>query len=408
LLGILQRYTLREIAGPTLLGLLVFTFLLLVSELYRMADLLLNTSVTVFEALEMIACLLPGLFSLTIPMALMLGALLGLGRMASENEILAMRSGGVNLWRVYWPIIGVCAVISAVMVAANLWLNPALALRGEDLWLRVTFKLAHDIRPGDTHAGFAKDEEEAALSFRDRDPKTGELREVAVKLGNADKVKGQLTDSDVLITAPRGRIVPNMEDAAIGLELLDGMLHFRNQDPQRADEYDIVSFRRLTRSNSLDIGRRANDGTFKKDENMMSIGELRGFIADALRFRDLAGRVSKDELDRRIMTGQAPGWDIKDKYLYAAQMDLAQRFSIPLACVAVTLLAIPLAVYLKPSAKTLGFAIALGLTFTYYVLVQWGVKMGLSGSPWGFPMVFLPNLLLGGIGLILMWRSVRQ
>jgi len=79
-----------------------------------------------------------------------------------------------------------------------------------------------------------------------------------------------------------------------------------------------------------------------------------------------------------------------------------------MACVAVSLLAIPLARYIRPSAKTLGFAVALALTFTYYVLVQWGVKLALSDSPVGTTMIFMPNFLLGGIGAFLMVRTVRQ
>ena len=112
MLGILQRYALREIVAPTLLGLVIFTFLLLVAEIFQIIELLLNTSVTIFDALMLIACLSPALLTMTVPMALMLGILLGLGRLASEREITAMRTSGVNMWRVYWPIIAASSVLT--------------------------------------------------------------------------------------------------------------------------------------------------------------------------------------------------------------------------------------------------------------------------------------------------------
>jgi len=382
-LGILQRYTLREIVGPSVMGLLVFTFLLLVREVFRMMDLLINTSITIMETAEVIMCILPVLCTLTIPMALLLGVLLGLGRMSSENEILAIRTSGVHLWTIYWPIIAVCAAVSALMILANLSLTPSLAQRAEDVKLRIAFKLANAFEPGRVHAGFAEDSAHAAIYFRSRDPKTEDLRDVSMKLGNAE---GSLNNGEVFISAPMGRIVPNEESATISFVLRDGDLHFRSHNPGRESEYDVASFSCLTRAMTLDIGNRSDEGTFKKSEKMMTVAELRRDIRDAQ-----AGKTVK-----------------KSKSLCRERVELAKRFSVPLACVAVILLAIPLAVYIRPSAKTLGFAIALALTFAYYVLVQWGVKLGLAGSPLGGPVIFMPNLLLGGIGVVLMVRTIRQ
>jgi lipopolysaccharide export system permease protein len=405
LLGILQRYTLREILGPTLLGLIVCTFLLLVREIFRMMDLLVNTSVTVFEAFEVIACLLPTLLTLTVPMALLVGVLLGLGRMASENEIIAIRTSGVHLWRIYWPIIAVCALVSGAMIVTNQALTPSLALRAADVELRIWYKLANAFEPGRVYTDFAKDNTQAAIYFRKRDPKNGDLRDVTMKLGNAEQ--GSLNDSEIFISAPRGRLIPDEKNVTLSFVLEDGTLHFRSQNPQRANEYDVATFARLTRATPLDIGKRTDAGAFKRTEAMMTVGQLRRAIAEAEKFDRLWRTLAPEEFQARVARGEA-GTYVKEKYLRRYRVELAQRFSIPMACVAVILLAIPLALYIRPSAKTLGFAVALALTFTYYVLVQWGVKLALSDSPVGTTMIFMPNFLLGGIGAFLMVRTVRQ
>lgn len=376
MIGILQRYTLREILGPALLGLMVFTFLLLVAEIFKMMDLLVNTSVSIWEALEIILCVIPTLLPVTVPMSLLLGVLLGFGRMASDNEIIAIRSSGIRLWRIVWPVIALCAVISAVMIWTNQRLAPSLSLRAADTGLKVLFKLASALEPGRVHTELGQDDTEAALYFRQRRP-DGALQGVAMKLGNSEK--STLKENEVFISAPRGEIQPDIEGVTIRFTLEDGVCHIRSTD--RPSDYSVIDFQSLERVFRVDIGRRSDTGEFRKKAKMMTVPELR------------------DHIERP--------W-IKERYRNTYRVELARRFSVPLACVTVILLGIPLAIRIRPSANSMGFAIALALIFAYYVLLEWGSSLGLSGSPWGTPMIFMPNVLLGGLGAVLMVKTLNQ
>ena len=468
MLGILQRYTLREIIGPTLMGLVVFTFLLLVRMIFRMMDLLVNTEITLADTVEMILCILPTLFPLTIPMALLLGVLLGIGRMASDNEIIAIRTSGVHLWRICWPIIVLSALVSGAMVWMNLSLAPSLALRVADLELRIRFKMENAFNAGRVYEDLVQDRNgtDGAIMFRERDDETGDLRNIILALsgkapepvptplpGTAPREEpAQLAGSDLVITAPRGRLTADDNTASIQVELLDGTIHFLDRDPARQGEYTVGTFERLTRSGQVDIGQRNSDGVFLKRPRMMTVSELRHELAlirlnhywnRRLRVAEYRARLAdarqwerqedipalEAELARReAILRKADGdvevptieeiqaifdsgeggvyRDVKYDWLYVSE--LAKRFSLPLACISVILLAIPLAIFIKPSAKTLGFAVALALIFIYYILLEWGAKMALSGHPWGVPLTFLPNLLLGGIGVVFMRRTLQQ
>ncbi len=93
---ILDRYLLREVASPFLIGLVLFTFVLLVPHLADISDLLVGKSATWTVIGKLVFNILPSFLALTIPMAFLLAVLLGLGRLASESEIVAMQALGVS------------------------------------------------------------------------------------------------------------------------------------------------------------------------------------------------------------------------------------------------------------------------------------------------------------------------
>jgi lipopolysaccharide export system permease protein len=85
-----------------------------------------------------------------------------------------------------------------------------------------------------------------------------------------------------------------------------------------------------------------------------------------------------------------------------------ERYSIPLACLAFALIAIPLAVYVRPTGKAIAFAISFLLILLYYGLQQYGSAVAKSGSPLGVYSIFLPNVLLMGAGSVLLYRMIRR
>ena len=93
---ILDRYLLKEIASPFLIALVLFTFVLLIPHLAEISDMLVGKSATWTVIGKLIFNILPSFLALTIPMAFLLAVLLGLGRLASESELVAMQAVGVS------------------------------------------------------------------------------------------------------------------------------------------------------------------------------------------------------------------------------------------------------------------------------------------------------------------------
>src|SRR5258708_38821472 len=103
---ILSRYILKEFLGNLFLGLLIFTFVLLLDHLFELADLLLNKGVGIWLTLKLLFLLLPSSLSLTLPMSTLLATLLTFGRLSENSEITAVRASGLSAWSyVKMPII---------------------------------------------------------------------------------------------------------------------------------------------------------------------------------------------------------------------------------------------------------------------------------------------------------------
>src|ERR1700704_3758121 len=125
---ILDRYIVREVFRHAVLGLIVFTFVLFVPKLVRLMELFVRHSGSGSQILKLFLCLFPGIFIFTIPMAILIGVLLGLGRMSADSEIIAFTALGIGRRRILLPV-GVIALVGALLtLAMTTWLGP-LALR---------------------------------------------------------------------------------------------------------------------------------------------------------------------------------------------------------------------------------------------------------------------------------------
>src|SRR6202790_108165 len=125
---ILDRYIVREVFRHALLGLIVFTFVFFVPQLIRLMELFVRHTGSGSQILKLFLCIFPAVFTFTIPMAVLIGVLLGLGRMSADSEIIALTALGIGRHRLLLPV-GVLAVSGLlVSLIMTLWLSP-LALR---------------------------------------------------------------------------------------------------------------------------------------------------------------------------------------------------------------------------------------------------------------------------------------
>ncbi|MGC8741332.1 MAG: LptF/LptG family permease [Candidatus Sumerlaeaceae bacterium] len=405
----------KELLGPFAMGLGVFTFVFLVGQLYRLIDLLMTSGASPKLVGELILSLLPGILSLTTPMALLVAILMSVGRLAADREILAMRMSGINLMHIFTPILAVAALLSGVMIAANYSFVPLLNLRATDLATQIEFNVLSSIPPNRFFELDTSTEGQSSVFFFERrNPKTGEmehvnikttmqeeptpeelarekeLKEKIVKLAQTkdpslkrevQRLRKQMDEArrarhvrESLIAANRGQIKADIGARLITLELINGSIHY--VDTNQPTNYYMIRFDQLTKGIRPRMSR-TEEGSYEKTPREMSVPELR----------------------KKMREGIKPG-----RY----STELLQRFSIPLACIAFALIAVPLAVYVRPTAKAIAFGISFLLIFLYYGLLNYGISLGKTGSSAAAFAMFFPNILLALIGSLLMYRTVMK
>src|SRR5581483_11754518 len=125
---LLDRYIGREVASHAILGLAIFTFVFFVPQLVRLMELVVRHAGGAATVALLFLCTLPPALIFTIPMAVLVGVLIGLGRLSSDSEIVALHASGISLRRLLLPIGFVALCGSIITLLMTLWLSPA-ALR---------------------------------------------------------------------------------------------------------------------------------------------------------------------------------------------------------------------------------------------------------------------------------------
>jgi len=412
--SILQRYVLRELLGPLGIGIVVFTLIFLVGQFFQIADLLLNRGVPWYLAGEMVLTMLPSILSLTIPMALLVAILLGIGRLSADREILAIRMSGVNLLHICVPVLLLGCLLAGVMIYANLDLVPFLRLKTSDLATQIEFKILANIPPNRFFSLSSGGGQSSMFFYQYRDPETDDMRSVNIKTKfesqpsesertrirrlkqdlaqmmkepakhRADEIKAVKAKIDALerqkvtnqtfITAAAGRIQADISSRLISFELTSGSIHVMDPDaPLRSTTIRFDSMSKGIRPRF----ERTEDGYWRKRPEEMSVAELRGHMRANYKVNRMAP-------------------------------EYYQRFSIPLACLAFAMTAIPLAIYARPTGKAVAFALSFMLIFLYYGLLNYGVTLTKAGSGIGPWAIFFPNVLLSVVGTVLLYRTVTR
>src|SRR5271155_5101698 len=122
---LLDKYIGREVASHSLLGLAVFTFVFFVPQLVRLMDLVVRHSGGIRTVALLFICSLAPVLAFTLPMAVLVGVLIGLGRLSADSEIVAIHASGISLRRLLVPIGFVAAVAGVITLATTFWLGPA-------------------------------------------------------------------------------------------------------------------------------------------------------------------------------------------------------------------------------------------------------------------------------------------
>lgn len=365
----LARYLISETLPPFFLGLMAFTFILVIARILKLIELVVTRGVPLLQIGKLLSMILPTFFELTVPMAFLLAILLGLGRLSNDQEILAMKASGISPPQILWPVGVIAVVIAMITLSLTLFARPAanLALRKE-LYNIAKNRVGTALKEKVFNNDFPK-----ILIYVEEVIPPGNTAQGILIVDKRDPVKEDIILGKVAL------ISTDEQTNTLGLRLFDGSIYSREKKRPGFSQ---------TRFNIYDFKLDLDDlmGTTKKRDTAPKESSLKHLL-DMIREKQASG-------------GNA----------VAERMELQQRFSFAFVPLVFCLLGVSLTLLPRSSraSRSWGFALCLFWLVAYYALLSLGKALGDNGVLHPVSALWLPNVLVGGIAIFLYTKAVRE
>ncbi len=365
--SLINRYIFREFVPPFVVNVLLFTFIFLMAELIQITNWIVNYGINLSTILRMIFYQTPYFLIFVIPLSIMITVLLTFLKLSSENEILAIKSGGIGLYGLLVPVGAVCLIGFVLTLFMTLygqaWGRSALRA----LTVQV---VSESVDIGLKERTFDDSFNGVTLYVNEIDLRNKSLVDVFIE-------DNRQPDNVNTVIAPRGIIFNDPDNASAHLRLFNGTIHQTNLNEKTAhaiqfDTYEI----------SLDTQRSEGKKKAKpKRPKEMGFGELRRSVRDA---------------------------DRKDERYFSLLLELHRRLSLPFGCFALGLIAVSLGVQARSAKRSFGLVLGLLIFLVYNLLMSMGKVYGETGA---FPPqigMWLPNVIIGGLGVYFLIRTANE
>lgn len=374
-MGILSRSTFREIASGAVLGVVLFTFVLFLQRLGsgKLFELLVRSAAPPSTVAYLFLLVLPFVLTFTVPVGVLVGVLIGLSRLSSDGEITAMRASGVPSRKVVAPVLTFALAGMAVTASASLWLTP-LSIREQ---LRMLNKLAAsqmtaEIQPRVFEEQFPR----TILYVRDVIP--GPVVRWK-KMFIADLTPPDERKTGSRETGDTPRITVASEAIAVS-------------DPVRNRiQLSMVNVA------SLEAGKSPDDYYISQFPTGMQ-------VLEAERPSEIRARafIEMDTGPLYKAAYRQPDRDRKSRT--EAKIELNQRLAMPLACLLLALVGIPLGVTSRKGGKSAAFVLTVFLAFVYYMGLVSLIRLAQQGTLPVELAIWTPNLVFAVLGIALLAR----
>jgi lipopolysaccharide export system permease protein len=365
--SIINRYIFKEMIPPFLVNLGFFTFIFLMTMILDITNLVVNYRISLVSVCLMLLYSMPFFLVFVIPMSTMMTALLTFLRMSADNEILAMKAGGVSIYRLLPPVLLfsliTCGMTGCMSIYGVPWGNRSI----KALTIQAA---ASNIDAGLKERTFNDSFKDVMMYLNKIDIKTKELIDVFI-----EDQRNKNTVSAVI--APRGKLFKDPDKYTYHLRLYDGIINQVDIKTKAVhsihfDSYDIV----------LDLKKAlSNRKEGPKNTGEMSLGEMRHYLDTATE---------------------------KDIQYYVTLIDYHKKFAIPFACLTLGLLAVPLGVQARTTKRSLGLALGIGFFLLYYIMLSAGWVFGESGELPPVIGMWIPNVVMAAVGFYLLVRSAHE
>jgi LPS export ABC transporter permease LptF/LPS export ABC transporter permease LptG len=371
-LRILDRYVLKEMLGPFFVGLVVYSFLFLINLLFQLATMIIQQGLSATVTGVIFLLSLPNLLSYTLPVATLVGTIIGYSRLSADSEIIALRAAGIpGRWFVVPPLL-FGAAVTAVLLVFNLWLIPACRYSADRLQSEAAqaVNVVRLLKPG-----VFFDKIPGVLLYAERaDAETARYEKVLI-------VQHPAPSQDSLTLAEWGKVVRSPDGGFLQFLLGDGeTLQFDRKAPGR-----VLS------------------STFK--EQAFTIEKPAGFAGSSGKSLSEYGTLELyGKLDLPPVA-KDPALQRKERYGWI--YELHRRLATAVAALFFAVVGVPLGMVNVRGGKGAGFSLSIIVLLGYWILLSALGDLSLAGRLRPEVAAWFPDLALAAVGLLLMARKNR-
>jgi lipopolysaccharide export system permease protein len=367
LLRILDSYVLKELAAPFWFALAAFFLFWFANIFVLAADYLVNKGAPVFLVLRFLVFRMPQATPMAFPFACLFGTLLGMGRLAADNEISALRTSGVSFFRIIR-----LPLIAGILVAfAAFEVNERIAPVATDLSTRSFYQILYKSQTLPIEPNIFRSDPATGNTFYIQSVSPDGKTMQNVMIYQPDRT----TPYTQILTAKTARI------EGTSIVLRDAVRTQIKSDGQ--------------------IG--AVDVMLKELRMSLPMGDNgQNFLSSA--FNDTY-TMNTEQLAREIKFRKQTGQGGTD--LAVRELTLATKYAYPFASFIAVIIALPLAVKFGKKGRTLGIVLSIIVLFIYYAIVAVAGAFGKNGALDPYLAAWLPNIAMAAAGGWLVWREDR-
>ena len=353
---VIDRYVASETIGPFLIGIVGFVLVMTVDLLFTMADWIINKGVPLWAVLKLLLYKLPSILVMTFPVATLFGAAMAMGRLSKDNEIVALRTSGVTLFRISVSILVMGIFISLISYVTNERIVPYANHVSDDIVRQIIYRQP---LPDIKENVFFKDAQNRYYYARRVNMKNKVMENVMIYEVSGDNFPRVILAQKAFF---QGKI----------WQLKDGIIHKYN-----AKGY--LSYEAVFSDMKLNVSEELMNFSSQKTTQEMDTSELKNMIK----------MVEKSGLSASEL-----------------RTELLMKYSLPLTCFVFALVGIPFSIPSPRSGRTWGVIMTIVFMFTFYVFASVFRSLGRGGLLQPAVAAFTPQITFSIIAaVVLFWET---
>ncbi len=349
---------------PLFLSLGILTFVMILGNLIKIADLVINRGVDIFSVSKIFLFMMPALIKYTLPISALAAVLLSLGRLSSDNEIVAIKASGINIFSLILPLLIVGVILSLVLVVFNDRVIPYAHFAARKTLIEIGIK---NPTAALEEGVFINSFQKYILFIYRVDQRRNKLSNVRIY-----EPQGENKPTRTII-AKSGEFITEPGKNTIKLKLIDGTSD--EPDPENPTSFYKLNFK--TYFMNLNLAQTQDKDKIGKKPKDMTIQELTREISS----------LDKEGIDPTPLI-----------------TEINEKIALAFSSFIFILLGIPMAIITRRREKSINFGIAFVIVGIYYLLLMGSEALSLQNLLDPKFAMWIPNIVLGLMGAILTYR----